>query len=220
MNVSDNLINILKSVPQHVKVVPISKFQPVDKMLQIYDYGYKIFGENKAQDLAHKQKTLPQDIEWHFVGHLQTNKVKFLAPFINLIHSVDSMKILSEINKEALKKNRIIDCLLQFHIANEESKFGLNIPEAEGILNSDLFHRMQNIRICGVMGMATFTDDMNMVRNEFKSLKQFFDILKNKYFSDDEAFKEISMGMTQDYRIAIEEGSTIIRIGTAIFGEV
>jgi pyridoxal phosphate enzyme (YggS family) len=219
MYLRENLDKILRTVPANVKVVAISKFQPKEKIKELYDSGYRIFGENKAQELFDKYQKLPKDIEWHFVGHLQTNKVKFIAPFVSLIHSVDSIKLLNEINREAFKKNRIIDCLLQFHIASEETKFGLDMGEAEGMLNSDLFNQLENIRITGVMGMATFTEDLAIVRNEFRNLKRYFDILKDKYFSEEESFKEISMGMTQDYQVAIEEGSTIVRIGTAIFGE-
>ncbi len=219
MNLRENLDTILKGVPTHVKLVVISKFQPVESIKQLYDSGYRIFGENKVQELTEKQKLLPRDIEWHFVGHLQTNKVKLITPFVNLIQSVDSIRLLNEINKEAQKKSRVIDCLLQFHIATEETKFGLSIEEAEGLLNSDLYHLLENIRIVGLMGMATFTENMEVVRKEFADLKHYFDYLKKKYFLEEDYFKEISMGMTQDYTIAIKEGSTIIRIGTAIFGE-
>jgi PLP dependent protein len=216
---TENLDNILKNIPAYVKVVAVSKFQSAEKIKELYDTGYRIFGENKVQELTEKQKVLSKDIEWHFIGHLQTNKVKLIAPFVSLIQSVDSMKLLSEINKEAQKKSRIIDCLLQFHIASEETKFGLSMEEAEGLLNSDLYYLLENVRIVGVMGMATFTENMELVRKEFMTLKRYFDNLKQKYFPEEEFFKEISMGMTQDYKIAIEEGSTIIRVGTAIFGE-
>jgi PLP dependent protein len=217
MSLRENLDKILVNIPEHIKLVVISKFQPDGKIQELYDSGYRIFGENKAQDLFEKHQRLPKDIEWHFVGHLQTNKVKFIAPFVSLIHSVDSSKLLAEINKEAQKKNRVINCLLQFHIATEETKFGLNIQEAEGILNSDLYYQLENIKIVGVMGMATFTENIDIVRKEFAMLKLYYDLIKEKYFIEDESFKELSMGMTQDYKIAIEEGSTILRIGTAIF---
>jgi PLP dependent protein len=217
MTLQENLDKILNEVPGNVKVVAVSKLQQADKIKELYNTGYKVFGENKAQELIDKQQKLPKDIEWHFIGHLQTNKVKFIAPFVSLIHSVDSLRLLSEINKEALKKNKVIECLLQFHIATEETKFGLNMEEAEGLLNSDLFNQLENVRIVGVMGMATFTENTVLVRQEFATLKRYFDILKKNFFANEDYFKEISMGMTQDYKIAIEEGSTIIRIGTAIF---
>ncbi len=219
MSLRENLDKILADVPTHVKVIAISKFQPAEKIQDLYDSGYRIFGENKAMELFDKHQHLPKDIEWHFVGHLQTNKVKFIAPYVSLIHSVDSPRLLAEINKEAQKKNRVIDCLLQFHIATEETKFGLNIEEAEGLLNSDLYYQLENVRLVGVMGMATFTENNDLVRKEFATLKRYFSLLKEKHFAEEESFKELSMGMTQDYKIAIDEGSTIIRIGTAIFGE-
>jgi PLP dependent protein len=219
MSLRDNLDNILKDIPSNVKLVAVSKLQPAERIKELYETGYKIFGENKAQDLMEKHDKLPKDIEWHFIGHLQTNKVRFIAPFVSLIHSVDSIKLLNEINKEALKKKRVIDCLLQFHIATEETKYGLSIEEAEGLLNSDLYNMMENIRLTGIMGMATFTENMELVRKEFATLKRYFTKLKEKYFTEDDYFNELSMGMTQDYKIAIEEGATIIRIGTAIFNE-
>lgn len=217
MKLRENLDKILNEIPTNVKLVAVSKFQAVERIKELYDTGYKIFGENKAQELNEKHEQLPKDIEWHFIGHLQTNKVRLIAPFVKLIHSVDSMKLLNEINKEAMRKNRIIDCLLEFHIATEETKYGLSIEEAEGLLNSDLYHMLENIRITGIMGMASLTENMELVRKEFATLKRYYEILKNKYFAEEDYFKEISMGMTNDYKIAIEEGSTIIRIGTAIF---
>ena len=168
--------------------------------------------------MSEKYPLLPKDIEWHFIGHLQSNKVKYIAPFVNLIHSVDSVKLLGEINKHAQKNDRVIDCLLQFHIATEETKFGLNLREAISILESDYFKSLLNVRIVGIMGMATFTDDHDLVRREFKSLKESFDNMKVNYFSKVASFKEISMGMSDDYPLAIEEGSTLIRVGSAIFG--
>jgi len=218
MTISTNLKNILSTLPPSVKLVAVSKNHTVETIMEAYNAGHKIFGENKAQELISKQPLLPKDIEWHFIGHLQTNKVKFIVPLINLIHSVESFKILREINKEGIKNNKIVDCLLQFYIASEETKYGLSYQEAEEILNSEDFKMMNNIRICGVMGMATFTDDMQQVINEFKILKQIFDKIKNKYFSTNDTFKEISMGMSDDYLVAIEQGSTIVRVGTAIFG--
>jgi PLP dependent protein len=219
MGIIKNLNTIKESIPSQVKLIAVSKTYPTERILEIYNSGHKIFGENKAQEIIDKQPQLPDDIEWHFIGHLQTNKVKYIAPFISMIHSIDSLKLLKEINKEALKNNRIIDCLLEMYIASEESKFGLDMNEAVQILESAEFKSLSNIRICGVMGMATYTDDTTLVRKEFKTLKFYFTQLKEKYFPGENFFKEISMGMSGDYTIAIEEGSTIVRIGTAIFGE-
>jgi hypothetical protein len=219
MDISSNFKSIRTKLPSHVKLVAVSKTRPNEDLQKVYKAGHKIFGENKAQEIIDKQLLLPKDIEWHFIGHLQTNKVKFIAPFISLIQSIDSLKLLQEVNKEAIKNNRTIDCLLEMYIAKEESKFGLDMNEVIQILESAEFKNLRNVRICGVMGMATFSDDTALVRKEFKNLKLYFEALKNKYFSGVESFKEISMGMSGDYTIAIEEGSTIVRIGTAIFGE-
>ena len=218
MSISNNLKNILSTLPRTVKLVVVSKTHPAETIKEAYNAGYKIFGENKAQELISKQPLLPQDIEWHFIGHLQTNKVKYIVPFIHLIHSVESLKILSEINKEGLKNNKIVNCLFQFYIASENTKFGLSYEEAEEILNADEYKTFKNMRICGVMGMATFTEDMAQVSKEFGNLKKIFENLKTNYFSNDNTFKEISMGMSDDYKVAIEQGSTIVRVGTAIFG--
>ena len=219
MSIQTNLDHFLQSVPPGVKLVAVSKTKPVEAVREAYNAGQRIFGENKVQDLIAKQPLLPTDIEWHFVGHVQTNKVKFIAPFISLFHAVDSLKLFREINKQALKNNRIIDCLLQFHIAEEETKFGLSMPEALDILNSEAYKSCKNIRLIGVMGMATYTPDQDQVRKEFGILKQMFDKLKADYFNDFPAFKEISMGMSGDYQLAIAAGSTMIRIGTSIFGK-
>lgn len=196
----------------------VSKTKPPDIVKQAYDAGHRIFGENKAQEIIVKHEELPADIEWHFIGHLQTNKVRYLAPFVTMIESVDSLKLLKEINKHALKNKRIINCLLQFHIASEETKFGLDPEEAHALLESPEYEAMENIRICGVMGMATFTDDEDTLRKEFRQLKLYFDQLKSSFFKEADWFREISMGMSGDYQIAIEEGSTNVRVGTAIFG--
>ncbi len=219
MQISKKL-GILKSqLPDHVKLVAVSKTKSVEDILEAYQSGQIIFGENKVQEITAKQPLLPKEIEWHFIGHLQTNKVKYIASFIHMIHSVDSMKVLMEINKQALKNNRIINVLLQFHIATEETKFGFNLAEAEEILQSSDFGKLQNIRVCGVMGMATFTENKNMISREFRQLYTQFIHLKNNFFANKEYFKEISMGMSDDYKIAIEEGSTIVRIGSSLFGE-
>ena len=219
MEIKKNLKYFSEKIPKEVTLVAVSKTKPESDILLAYSAGQKIFGENKAQELINKQPNLPQDIQWHFIGHMQTNKVKYIAPFVSLIESIDSLKLLKEINKQALKNNRTIDCLLQFHIASEQTKFGLDYEEAQEILDSDAFKEMNNIRICGVMGMATFTQDESVVREEFKNLKKIFDKVKKEYFFEKDYFKDISMGMSGDYKIAIEEGSTIIRIGSAIFGE-
>ncbi len=219
MGIQQNLLNFLSTIPETVKLVAVSKTKPVEDILEAYDAGQRIFGENKVQDLVAKAPQLHNEIDWHFIGHMQTNKVKFIAPFVKMIHAVDSLKLLKEINKHAKKNNRIIDCLLQFHIAEESTKFGLSLDEAEEILaNKDLLS-FNNLRIVGVMGMATYTDDSQLIRDEFRQLADHMDVLKNKYFTKEHYFKEISMGMSGDYKIAIEEGSTMIRIGTKIFGE-
>jgi len=219
MEMNDNLTRILSSIPSHVKVVAVSKTHPPETIQEFYNQGLRVFGENKMQEITAKQPVLPADIEWHFIGHLQRNKVKYIAPFVHLIHSVDSLRLLEEINKQALKAGRTVNCLLQFHIATEETKFGLDLDEARELLTSEEYGSFQNIRICGVMGMGTFTDEEEVVRTEFKKLKGIFDTLKSDFFTDSPSFKEISMGMSGDYPIAIEEGSTIVRIGSAIFGD-
>lgn len=218
MNIGENIINIKKQLPEGVKLVAVSKTKPEEDILEAYDAGQRIFGENKVQDLTHKYEELPKDIEWHFIGHPQTNKVKYIAPFINLIHGVDSIKLLKMINKEAKKNERVIKCLLQFHIAEESTKFGLSLDEATEILSGDEFKALDHVEIVGVMGMATYTDDENQIRKEFKMLKKIYSQLKNEYFSDSGSFLEISMGMSDDYPLAVEEGSTMIRVGSKIFG--
>jgi PLP dependent protein len=219
MSTNDNLSSLKKEIPEHIKIIAVSKTHSPAEILEVYNTGHRLFGENRAQELIDKQPQLPDDIQWHFIGHLQSNKVKYIAPYVAMVHSIDSLKLLIEINKQASKNKRVIGCLVQFHIAQEESKFGLNQEEAAELLNSPEYKSMKNIKIKGVMGMATFTDDMEWVRKEFKTLKEYFVFLKTNYFAADDDFSEISMGMTSDYMIAIEEGSTIVRIGTAIFGE-
>ncbi len=219
MSIHENLQKLKETLPEDVTLVAVSKTKPPEVIMEAYDAGQRIFGENKVQELIAKQPQLPEDIEWHFIGHMQTNKVKFLVPFIHMIHGVDSLKLLKEINKRAAKINRRIQCLLQFHIAMEETKFGLSYPEAEQILSEIQSNKFTSIRLSGVMGMATYTDNENQVRKEFRHLKDVFNRLKSKYFAEDESFRIISMGMSGDYKIAIEEGSNMVRIGTAIFGE-
>ncbi len=218
MSIEKQLQKLKKAIPDHVRLIAVSKTKPKEDILEAYNLGHLDFGENKAQDMFEKHEVLPQDIRWHFIGHLQTNKVKYVTPFASLIHSVDSIKLLGEINKHAYKNQRIVDCLLQFHIATEETKFGLNLREAKSIIACDYFKSLNNIRIVGIMGMSTLTDDKELVRKEFRYLKECFDELKSEFYSGVGSFKEISMGMSDDYEIAIEEGSTMIRIGSSIFG--
>ena len=218
MSISDNLKTFRQNLPDEVTLVAVTKTKPVEIISEAYNVGQRIFGENKVQDMVAKQPVLPNDIEWHFIGHVQTNKVKFLAPFVSMIHGVESLKLLKEINKRAGNFKRVIDCLLQFHIAEEETKFGLSLEEAEIILNTLQDEPLANVRIVGVMGMATYTNDDNQVKKEFRALKQIFETLKSRHFINDNDFKEVSMGMSGDYKLAIEEGSTMIRIGTALFG--
>jgi PLP dependent protein len=219
MNIGERLEKIMKEIPRNVEIIAVSKTRPVSDILQVYEKGHHVFGENKAQELKTKQPLLPNDIRWHFIGHLQTNKVKLIAPFVHMIESIDSLRLLEEVNREAGRNNRLINCLLQFHIAKEESKFGFSFDEARIILESPACFDMQNIRITGVMGMATLCSTEEIIRNEFRTLRNYFEKLKSDYFSGDPHFREISMGMSSDYRIAIEEGSTMIRLGTAIFSE-
>lgn len=200
------------------QLVAVSKTKPPAEILKLYNQGQRIFGENRVQELVEKYDALPKDIEWHAIGHLQTNKVKYIAPFVQLIHSVDSLKVLKEINKQAKKVDRVIDCLLQFHIAEEDTKFGLDAEEAMDLLHSEAYQNMENIRIVGVMGMATFINDDQQIRKEFQNLKNIFDDLKSNFFSEKDFFKEISMGMSGDYQIAMKEGSTLVRIGSLLFG--
>ena len=203
---------------KNARLVAVSKTHPPERIMPLYLKGQRIFGENRVQELQQKYEVLPKDIEWHLIGHLQTNKVKFIAPYISLVHSVDSLDLLKEINKQALKNNRVIDCLLQFHIATEETKFGLSEQEASDMLHNPAFSEMKNIRVCGVMGMATFTDDQLLIRSEFRHLKSIFDSLKNGFFENSPWFREVSMGMSGDWEIALEEGSTLVRIGSLLFG--
>jgi pyridoxal phosphate enzyme (YggS family) len=219
MDIAQNIKSIKKNLPEKVQLVAVSKTKPIEDILEAYNSGHKIFGENKVQDLVQKYEQLPKDIEWHFIGHPQTNKVKYIAPFVHLIHGVDSLKLLKVIDKEAKRNNRQIACLLQFHIAEEDTKFGLTIVEAREIFDSKEFKSFENIIVAGVMGMATYTDNVGQIRNEFKTLKTIFNTLKIEYFSATENFSQISMGMSEDYQIAIEEGSTMIRVGSKIFGE-
>lgn len=218
MNAGDRLLAIKETIPESIMLIAVSKTKSETEMIKVYNCGQRHFGENYVQELVAKQASMPSDIHWHFIGHLQSNKVRFIAPFVHLIHSVDSIKLLREINKEAIKNSRTIDCLLELHIAEEETKNGMSVSEIDNILQSKEFETLQNVRICGLMGMATFTKNQQQIRDEFRSMKQIFDHLKSTVFSQEDCFTELSMGMTDDYQIAIEEGSTMVRIGSAIFG--
>lgn len=216
--IKENLEQIRATIPANVKLIAVSKTKPVEDVQEAYDAGQRVFGENHALEMRDKHAVLPSDIDWHFIGHLQSNKIKYIVPFVSLIHSIDSAHLLSAVNAEAIKHGRTIDCLLQFHIATEETKFGLDMDEVRALLESPEFAAMDNVRICGVMGMATFTDDEALIHKEFANLRTIFETLKHNYFNDSDHFKEISMGMSGDYKIAIEEGSTMVRIGSSIFG--
>lgn len=221
MSIASNLHTIKATLPEQVTLVAVSKTKPVSDLMQAYEAGQRIFGENKIQEMTEKWEQMPKDIQWHMIGHVQSNKVKFMAPYVTLIHGVDSLKLLQEINKQALKNKRIIDCLLQIYIAEEESKFGLDENELNELLTSPEFKELKNIRILGLMGMATFTDNQNQIKKEFTHLKSIFDSLKNIDGYDKDALQyvsTISMGMSGDYQLAIECGSTMVRIGSSIFG--
>lgn len=218
MFIKQNLLEIRKHIPENVKLVCVSKFHPESAVQEAYDCGERIFGESRVQELMQKQPVLPKDIHWHFIGHLQSNKIKHIVDFVELIHGVDSFKLLKEIDYQAKKSGRRVKCLLQIYIAQEETKFGFSTDEVKEMLASDEFKPLENVEITGLMGMATFTENQNQVRHEFKMLKSFFDELKKNYFSENDSFREISMGMSDDYLIAIEEGSTMVRIGSKIFG--
>ena len=217
MSIKDNLLKIKSSLPEHVTLVAVSKTKPVSDLMEAYNAGHRIFGENKIQEMTEKWEQMPKDIQWQMIGHIQTNKVKFMAPYVSLIHGVDSMKLLEEINKQALKNNRIIDCLLQIHIAEEETKFGLNEDELKELLASESFKNLNNIKIIGLMGMATFTENQIQIKKEFEHLKSIFDSYQNLK-SEICNLKSLSMGMSGDYKLAISCGSTMVRIGSSIFG--
>ncbi len=218
-SIHSNLTRLQAQLPPSVTLVAVSKTKPVSMIQEVYQYGQRDFGENKVQELCEKQPLLPSDIRWHLIGHLQTNKVKYIAPFVHLIHSVDSLKLLSEINKQAEKNNRTINCLLQVYIASEETKFGLSEEELFQLLRSPEYMAMKHITVAGLMGMASNTSNAQQVRNEFKSLKKLFEEVKKTFFPNQDTFKELSMGMSGDYLTAIEEGSTMIRVGSSLFGE-
>lgn len=216
-SISENIAQTESSLKPGIRLIAVTKTKPAEMLMEAYNAGSKLFGENKVQEMAAKYEALPKDIEWHMIGHLQTNKVKYIAPFVSLIHSVDSLKLLKEINKEAAKNNRIIPCLLQIFIAHEETKFGLSEEEAEEILKSEELRSYKSVKIKGLMGMASNTDDETKIRTEFRGLKNLFDSFK-QYESEQVEMQELSMGMSGDYPIAVEEGSTLVRVGSAIFG--
>ena len=217
MSIPQNILNIKSQLPNHVTLVAVSKTKPVADLMEAYNAGQRVFGENYVQELVEKHEVLPKDIQWHYIGHLQSRKVKLIAPFVNLIHGVDSLKLLEEINKQAAKNNSVIDCLLQVYIADEETKFGLNEQEINEIIASKEFKELNNIKIVGLMGMATFTDNKDQIKKEFQNLKTIFDKV-SQLKTENCLLKTISMGMSGDYQLAIECGSTMVRIGSSIFG--
>ena len=217
MSIKENLLEIKSELPKNVTLVAVSKTKPISDLMEAYDADQRIFGENKIQEMTEKWEAMPKDIQWHMIGHIQTNKVKYMAPYVSLIHGVDSLKLLEEINKQAIKNNRIIDCLLQIHIAEEETKFGLNEEELDHLIDSDSFKTMSNIRIVGLMGMATFTNNQSQIKKEFLLLKSIFDSKKAISIVNCQ-LSILSIGMSGDYKLAIESGSSMIRIGSSIFG--
>lgn len=218
MSIAGNLQKVLAELPTGVRLVAVSKFHPNEAIEEAYKAGQRIFGESRAQELKAKHETLPQDIEWHFIGSLQTNKIKYIIPYVALIHGIDSYYLLTEVNKHAAKVDRTVDCLLQLHIAQEETKSGFTFDECRNMLDKEKWQSLSNIRICGLMGMATFTDSQEQIAKEFRSLSDFFNEVKEKHFAGNLEFHELSMGMSDDYPLAIEYGSTLVRIGSKIFG--
>jgi hypothetical protein len=220
MSIADNIKSLKTEMESiNVTLVAVSKTKPVEDIMEAYNAGQRIFGENMVQELVDKYEELPKDIEWHLIGHLQTNKVKYIAPFISMIESVDSLKLLQEINKQALKNDRVIDCLLQIYIADEETKYGLGFDEAVELLRSEEFAELKNVRIRGLMGIATNTDNEKQIKEEFYELDTFFDGIKQSFFRKADYFDELSMGMSSDYKIAVEHGSTMVRLGSTVFGQ-
>lgn len=217
VNIESNIKRISATLPEGVTLIAVSKYHTIEEIEQAYNAGQRHFGESKAQDLRIKQQALPSDISWHFIGHLQSNKIKYIVPFIHLIHSIDSLQLLQEVNRQAGKQNRVIPCLLQIHIAQEDSKFGFTPGECRAMLDSGEWRELKNVEICGLMCMASNTDDSEQIRQEFKTVKELFNYIKERYFAN-KRFNILSAGMSEDYTIAIEEGSTHIRIGSDIFG--
>lgn len=220
MSIRENILKISKELSVlEVKLIAVSKTKSVEDIMEAYEAGQRVFGENQVQEMVEKYEVLPKDIQWHQIGHLQTNKVKYIAPFIHLIESVDSLKLLQEINKQALKNKRVIDCLLQVYIADEETKFGLGYDELIELLRSEEYQELKNVRIVGLMGIATNTDVERQINEEFKELSVLFTGIKQSYFRKEDSFKEVSMGMSSDYKLAIENGSTMVRLGSTLFGK-
>jgi len=220
MSIADNIRNLKNETGTiNVTLIAVSKTKPADEVMEAYNAGQRLFGENMVQELVEKYEKLPKDIQWHLIGHLQSNKVKYIAPFVNMIESVDSLKLLKEIDKHAEKNNRVIDCLLQIHIADEETKFGLDFDEAIELLRSEEFSSLKHVRVRGLMGIATNTDNQKQIKEEFYELRTFFEGIKQSYFRKDSTFDKLSMGMSSDYKIAIEQGSNMVRLGSTIFGQ-
>lgn len=219
INVKENIRKLQDSLPKGVGLVAVSKFHPVELLREAYDAGQRIFGESRAQELLQKVGQMPDDVKWHFIGHLQTNKVRAIVPYVAMIHSIDSEKLLRVVDSEAERAGRVVDVLLQLHVAQEETKYGMTADECVAMVESGVLAELTHVRVCGVMGMATNTDDENEIRAEFRKIKQVFDLLHEGCLHDSDCFREISMGMSDDYQIAVEEGSTLVRVGHSIFGE-
>lgn len=219
MSIADNLKQVLAELPSGVRLVAVSKFHPNEAIEEAYHAGQRIFGESKVQEMTAKYESLPKDIEWHFIGHLQTNKIKYMIPYVSMIHGIDTYKLLAEVNKQAGKARRIVNCLLQIHVAQEETKFGFSPEECREMLEGGEWKQLTHVRICGMMGMASNTEDTEQIKSEFRLLNSLFQEFKATWFADSEAFTELSMGMSHDYHEAIASGSTLIRVGSKIFGE-
>ena len=219
INVKENIRKLQDSLPKGVGLVAVSKFHPVELLREAYDAGQRIFGESRAQELLQKVRQMPDDVKWHFIGHLQTNKVRAIVPYVAMIHSIDSEKLLRVVDSEAERAGRVVDVLLQLHVAQEETKYGMTADECVAMVESGVLAELTHVRVCGVMGMATNTDDENEIRAEFRKIKQVFDLLHEGCLHDSDCFREISMGMSDDYQIAVDEGSTLVRVGHSIFGE-
>jgi pyridoxal phosphate enzyme (YggS family) len=219
MSIASEIQQITAALPQGVRLVAVSKYHPCEAIAQAYEAGQRVFGESKVQEMTAKHEALPKDIEWHFIGHLQTNKIKYMAPYVALIHGVDSFKLLAEIDRQAAKAGRVIPCLLQIHLAQEETKFGFSLEECRAMLQAGEWRNLTQVRLDGVMGMASNVDDEAQIRREFHTLRSFFEEVRAQYFAGEAHFKEVSMGMSHDYPIALEEGATLVRIGSKIFGE-
>ena len=219
MRIAQNIVQLKTSLPQGVTLVAVSKFHPVEALWEAYNAGQRVFGESRAQELSAKQKVLPEDIEWHFIGHLQSNKIKYMIPYVAMIHGIDTYKLLAEVNKQAGKAGRTVNCLLQIHVAQEETKFGFSPEECREMLDAGEWKALAHVRICGLMGMASNTDNIEQINGEFRLLNSLFKEIKENWFADSDVFRELSMGMSHDYHEAIASGSTLVRVGSKIFGE-